>query len=210
MNQNLTDITLVVDRSGSMEAISDDAEGGINAFVTAQARRPGDAVLTLVQFDTKYDFVHRGLAISQVPKFTLVPRGATALLDAVGRAIDETGARLAAMPEADRPGLVAFVIVTDGLENSSKEFTRARVRQMIEHQQQKYQWHFTFLAANAEAFAEAEEIGISMAGAAMHSPKKMRAAYKATEEKFGRMREKARSGEQVDNAFTQEERRQMD
>ena len=81
---------------------------------------------------------------------------------------------------------------------------------MIEHQQEKYQWQFTFLAANAEAFAEAGEIGIPMAGAALHSSKKMRAAYQATEEKFGRMREMARRGERVDNAFTPEEREQMD
>lgn len=72
-----------------------------------------------------------------VPKYELVPRGMTALLDAVGRAINETGERLAKMDEADRPGLVVFVVMTDGLENSSKEFSKATIKEMIERQQQK-------------------------------------------------------------------------
>ena len=99
MNENLTDITLVMDRSGSMEARRRDAEGGVNTFIQEQAREPGEAVLTLVQFDTEYEVVHNGVAIHEVPRFTLRPRGATALLDAVGRAILETGKRLEAMPD---------------------------------------------------------------------------------------------------------------
>jgi len=82
MNTDLTDITLVVDRSGSMDQIKDDAEGGINTLITEQAKQPGDAFLTLVQFDTEYEFIHRGVPIRQVPKYRLVPRGSTALLDA--------------------------------------------------------------------------------------------------------------------------------
>jgi len=119
MNNNLTDITLVVDRSGSMEAIRADAEGGVNTFLTDQAAQPGEALVTLVQFDTHYEFVHRGVPVKQVPRYQLVPRGGTALLDAVGRAINETGERLSKMAEADRPGLVVFVVMTDGEENSS-------------------------------------------------------------------------------------------
>jgi hypothetical protein len=98
MRTDLTDITMVIDRSGSMESIRTDAEGGINTFIDSQKTEPGEALLTLVQFDTEYEFVHKGAAIGSVPKFTLVPRGSTALLDAVGRAINETGARLAAIP----------------------------------------------------------------------------------------------------------------
>ncbi len=153
MKSDLTDITLVVDRSGSMESIKSDAEGGINEFILQQASEPGEAMLTLMQFDTEYDLVHNGVKVSDVPAYTLVPRGMTALLDAVGRAINETGARLAAMPEQDRPGLVVFVIVTDGEENSSQEFTRADLRKLIEHQQSEYSWQFTFLAADQDAFA---------------------------------------------------------
>ena len=97
MRNDLTDITLVVDRSGSMESIKSDAEGGINEFIRQQASEPGEALLTLMQFDTEYDLVHNGVNVTDVSPYTLVPRGMTALLDAVGRAINETGARLAAM-----------------------------------------------------------------------------------------------------------------
>ena len=145
MRSDLTDITLVVDRSGSMEKIREDAEGGVNTFIQEQAKHPGEALLTLVQFDTEYEFVHRGMPIKQVPPYTLVPRGNTALLDAVGRAINETGERLAKMAEEDRPGLVVFVITTDGLENSSKEFSKAQIKELIERQQSAYKWQFIFL-----------------------------------------------------------------
>ncbi len=154
MRNDLTDITMVVDRSGSMASIRSDAEGGINSFVSQQQQEPGEALLTLVQFNTTYDFIHSGILIKQVPAYRLQPSGSTALLDAVGRAINETGSRLAAMEETQRPGLVVFVIVTDGQENASREFHRGQIRQMIEHQQSVYRWQFTFLAANQDAFAE--------------------------------------------------------
>ena len=209
MRSDLTDITLVVDRSGSMDAIREDAEGGVNAFIQEQAKEPGEALLTLVQFDTEYEFLTKGSSISQVSKYKLHPRGMTALLDAVGRAINETGERLAKMSERDRPSLVIFVVMTDGLENSSKEFTKDQIKEMIERQQSEYNWHFTFLGANQDAFAEAEDMGIQAAGAANYAMNKVAAAYGATISKVGRMRAQARAGETVDNAFTGEEREQM-
>ena len=209
MRTDLTDITLVVDRSGSMDAIQGDAEGGVNTFITEQAKEPGEALLTLVQFDTEYEFLHKGVPIGEVPRYELHPRGATALLDAVGRAINETGERLAAMKEQDRPGLVIFVVMTDGLENSSKEFTKAQIKEMIERQQHDYNWHFTFLGANQDAFAEAGSLGIQAAGAANYAMDKVAAAYGATMSKVARMRQQLRDGETVDNAFTEEERRRM-
>lgn len=209
MKPDLTDITLVVDRSGSMQDIRSDAEGGVNAFIETQAKEPGDALLTLVQFDTEYEFLHIGVPINEVPKYSLVPRGATALLDAVGRAINETGERIGKLAEADRPGLVVFVVTTDGLENSSQEFSKSRIKQMIEHQQEKYGWQFTFLGADQDAFAEANAMGIDAAGAANFAKNKVAAAYGATAAKVGRMRKQRREGETVVNAFTLEERKDM-
>jgi uncharacterized protein YegL len=209
MRTDLTDITLVVDRSGSMQSIKADAEGGVNAFIENQAKEPGDALLTLVQFDTEYEFLHKGVPIRKVPAYKLVPRGMTALLDAVGRAINETGERLAKMKEEDRPGLVVFVIMTDGEENSSVEFTKPQIKQMIREQQEKYNWQFTFLGADQDAFAEAGEIGIGMAAAANFSKGKVFAAYQATGAKVGRMRKQASAGETVQNWFTDDEREQM-
>ena len=112
MQEKLTDITLVVDRSGSMDAIRLDAEGGVNAFMKQQADEDGDALMTLVEFDTEYNFVERGTPIEDVGSYTLRPRGTTALLDAVGRSINETAERIEATDESDRPGLVVFVVMT--------------------------------------------------------------------------------------------------
>ena len=209
MRSDLTDITMVVDRSGSMQVIRADAEGGINAFIERQKAEPGDALLTLVQFNTSYEFVHVGVPVSQVPPFQLIPSGSTALLDAVGRAINETGKRLATMDESQRPGLVIFVIVTDGQENSSQEFTCDRIRQMIEHQQTVYSWQFTFLAANQDAFAEGAAMGISADGIAAFSPDKIAGTYGATAAKIARMRSALMAQAEVDNKFTDEERNQM-
>ncbi len=209
MRDDLTDLTLVVDRSGSMQSIRDDAEGGINALIAEQAKVPGEALLTLVQFDTEYEFIHRGVAMREVPPYRLVPRGGTALLDAVGRAINETGARLAAMPEAERPGLVIFVVSTDGQENSSREFTKAMIREMIERQQSVYSWHFTFLGADADAFADARGMGIGAAGAAQYSRSKVSAAYRGTSSKVARMRAQKASGQAVSNDFSDKEREDM-
>ena len=209
MRADFTDITFVVDRSGSMAAIRDDAEGGVNAFVAEQAKAPGEALLTLVQFDTEYEFVHKGMPIHEVGKFELHPRGSTALLDAVGRAVNETGERLANMAEADRPGLVIFVIVTDGQENSSKEFTKQQIKEMIERQQNVYSWHFTFLGANQDSFAEAGGMGIHATGVANYAADKVLAACLATGDKVLRMRRQSSSGDTVANSFTEEERKRM-
>jgi Mg-chelatase subunit ChlD len=209
MRPDLVDITLVVDRSGSMESIQSDAEGGVNAFLAEQANQPGQTVLTLVQFDTEYEFVHRGVPLKRAPRYKLVPRGGTALLDAVGRAINGTGERLAKIPEKDRPGLVIFVVVTDGEENSSKEFSLAKVKEMIEHQQSVYKWQFTFLSADANAFAEAGGMGIAAAGVAQWSRGKARAAYAAASDKVARMRKQVAAMAPVDNRFTEEEIKRM-
>jgi uncharacterized protein YegL len=210
MRKDLTEIVLVVDRSGSMASIRTDAEGGINTFIEQQQKEPGHANFTLVQFDTMYEFVHSGVPIRQVPHFTLEPRGSTALLDAVGRTINETGSRLAKMNEADRPGLVVFLIVTDGEENSSREFTREQIRKMIEHQQSVYNWQFTFLAANQDAFAEAGAMGIHQDGAANYSMKKVAAAHAAAGSKVSRQRAALQMDEAIDNRFTAEERKSME
>jgi hypothetical protein len=209
MRSDLSDITLVVDRSGSMQSIRSDAEGGVNAFIEGQAKQPGEALLTLVQFDTEYEFIHKGVLVSLAGPYSLVPRGGTALLDAVGRAINETGQRLAAMAEQDRPGLVVFVVMTDGEENSSKEFSKSNIKEMIQLQQERYGWHFTFLGADQDAFAEAQELGMAASGAANFSRNKVAAAYRATSAKVARMRRQTVDNMPVANEFTIEERDEM-
>jgi hypothetical protein len=163
MNENLTDISIVLDRSGSMSVVKTDTIGGFNDFLKAQKACPGEAVLTLAQFDDKYDIVHNGINIQDVPELndeTFVPRGWTALLDAIGRTINATGARISALPEDARPSKVIFVILTDGQENSSKELTREEVMKMIKHQTKTYKWDFVFLGANQDAIQAGVRMGI--------------------------------------------------
>ncbi len=210
MNKFLTDITLVVDRSGSMHSIQEDAQGGVNSFIQQQAdQQDGQANLTLYEFDNHYEKVIDNVPVQNVEPYCLAPRGSTALLDAVGQAIVETGQRLATMPEQDRPGLVVFVVLTDGHENASREFSLQRVREMIEHQQDQYNWQFTFLGADASAFDEANQMGMKAGSAAQFSKRKVSAAYFHTSNKVNRMRKQAMRGEQVSNNYTVAEHQDM-
>jgi uncharacterized protein YegL len=164
MKQDLTEIGIVLDRSGSMDSMAKEAIGGINAFLESQAKLPGEARLTLVLFDHEYLEVHAGRPIKEVPFLdaqTYVPRGTTALLDAIGRTVKTIGERLDKTPEENRPGKVIIAILTDGLENASKEFKSKAIRNMIKHQQEKYSWEFIYLAANQDAIAVGESFGIA-------------------------------------------------
>jgi hypothetical protein len=158
------DITVILDRSGSMESIASDVVGGFNRFVTDQRGQPGECRLTLVQFDHEYQVVYAGRLIAEAPLLTpdtFKPRGTTALLDAIGRTIEATGDRLRALPEADRPDRVLLVVTTDGLENASTDYTRARVFEMISTHRDVYRWKFLFMAANQDAIQEGGQIGIA-------------------------------------------------
>lgn len=210
MNKNLTDITLVIDRSGSMLDCKREAENGVNHFVEDQKNQDGECLFSLVQFDTEYEFVHNGVDIQKVGKFALVPRGMTALLDAVGRAINETGERLSKMDEAKRPGLVIFVIVTDGHENSSHEFKRDQIKKMIERQQKDYNWQFTFLGANQDAFAEAQGMGIPATAASNYAPEKTTEGLIGASLAVGRARTARSAGAPVSMSYTTEERKSME
>ena len=162
--KHAADITVILDRSGSMASIASDVVGGFNAFVADQCGQPGECRLTLVQFDHEYQVVYAGRPITEAPLLasdTYQPRGTTALLDAIGRTIESTGDRLRALPEVDRPDRVLLVITTDGLENASTDYTRERVFNMISTQRDAYGWKFQFMAANQDAIQEGGHIGIA-------------------------------------------------
>lgn len=163
MNNNLTEVVFILDRSGSMQSLVPDTIGGFNAFVKQQKKESGEAKLTTVLFDDKYEMLHDQLNIHEVPELTTreyTARGMTAMLDAIGRTINSVGERLARTDENDRPGKVVFVITTDGQENASKEFSKAQIKEMIEHQQHEYNWKFLFLGANIDSVSEAGSLGI--------------------------------------------------
>lgn len=161
MKQDLTQITIVLDRSGSMAAVRDATISGFNEFVEGQKKAPGEANLTLIQFDSEdaYEVVF-DKAIADIPKLTeltYVPRGGTPLHDALGRTITSLGAKLKRMSETERPAKVVVVVMTDGLENSSLEYKAPQIAEMIKHQRETYKWEFLFIipAANAVLFAHA-------------------------------------------------------
>ena len=188
-----TDITVVLDRSGSMASIAGDVIGGLNTFIQAQAQVEGEACFTLVQFDNEYEVVHAHVPVQDVPPLTdqtYVPRGSTALLDAIGRTIVATGARLAMMAEADRPQVVIFAVQTDGLENASHEFSRQQVFDMIRHQEANYAWQFVFLAADQDAIAEGDKMGFAAASALDYDKDSggVRALYSAVASKVSDVR----------------------
>lgn len=145
-----THITLVVDRSGSMVSVAQEAESGINALLKAQYALPGLLTVTLVEFDSEIETVTR-MAKEPVP-YVLEPRGMTRLLDAVGGELAATQADIKALPKARRPDRIMFVVATDGDENSSSEHTLEDVRRTVQARRTKQNWMFQFIGAGDSAW----------------------------------------------------------
>lgn len=158
-DSNLTLIAVLLDRSGSMQAIRSDTEGGFDAYIDQQRGLPRRIEVTLAQFDTEYELVYADRPIAEVPSLTLQPRGMTALYDALGRLVTDVGSELSARPEPQRPGTVIVVVLTDGHENSSKEWSHDAVKALITQQQDSYGWNFLFLGANMDAVAIGSAMG---------------------------------------------------
>ncbi len=158
MNPNLTEIAYILDRSGSMQCMQEPAVAAFNDFIKIQLDVPGDARLTLVQFDDAYEVPIAATPIQEVPQLTAAtytPRGRTALLDAIGRTVIETDRRITALPEAEKPGKVILTIFTDGQENASREYTATHISDLIRLYRDTKGWEFLFLAANQDAIANA-------------------------------------------------------
>ena len=160
-NPDVSLIAALLDRSGSMESIADDTRGGFDAYIAAERRQPGTTLVTLAQFDDRYDVVYQNRPISDVPALTLEPRGRTALLDAIGRFVTEVGSALADLPEKDRPGDVTVLVMTDGHENASAEWTKDAVQKLVSQQETVYGWDFVFLGANMDAIDVGTSLGFA-------------------------------------------------
>ncbi len=164
MKKNLTELVFILDRSGSMGGLESDTIGGFNGMIEKQKKQKGEANVTTVLFDDKYELLHDRFPIAAVKPLTgrdYYVRGCTALLDAVGKTIQKMASIQRNLPEEMRAEKVIFVITTDGLENASREYGYTQIRQMIEREKEKYGWEFLFLGANMDAVAEARRFGIN-------------------------------------------------
>jgi len=163
MQKELTELVFILDKSGSMSGLEDDTIGGFNAMLAKQQKEAGQAIITTVLFDDKYELLHDRLNINGVNPITdkeYCIGGSTALLDAVGKTIHKIGNAQKYTSEDQRAGKVVFEITTDGMENASHEYSYDKIKQMIEHQKARYDWEFIFLGANIDAVSTAAKFGI--------------------------------------------------
>ncbi|MGX8773519.1 MAG: vWA domain-containing protein [Bacillota bacterium] len=163
MKKGMTEMVFVIDRSGSMSGLESDTIGGFNSTIKKQKEEEGEATVTTVLFDNRYEVLHDRFDIKQIGEMTeneYYTRGTTALLDALGRSIKKTINVQRNLPEDERAENVIFVVITDGYENASREFSYSDIKRLIETEQEKYGWDFLFLGANIDVAAESERLGI--------------------------------------------------
>lgn len=164
MKKGLTELVFILDRSGSMAGLESDTIGGFNSVMTKQKLEDGKANVTTVLFDDKYELLHDRYNLQKVDKITdkeYFVRGTTALLDAIGKTIHKMGNTQKYASEEERAEKVLFVIITDGMENASGEYSYDKIKKMIARQTEKYGWEFIFLGANIDAVETASRFGIA-------------------------------------------------
>ena len=193
-------IVCILDRSGSMRHLVGDTIGGYNSFLDKQRQEKGSAEVTTVLFDDKYEKLVDAKDIKKVPELTdkeYYARGMTALLDAVGRTVTDTFGRMNHDGICPAKRRVLFLIMTDGKENHSREYTKADVKAMIEKATQEYKWNFIFMGANMDSVSEAASIGISADHAVnfAHDSAGVRQSFARMSEAATEMRESGTVGE---------------
>ncbi len=164
MAKNKAELVFIVDRSGSMQSIASDMQGAIKSVLSDQKKQyEGDIDVTFVRFDSEYEEVFSGKSIKDISDSDLEinPRGMTALLDAMGKTINTFERRFSETDEKDRPDKVLFLIITDGGENASREYSRDKVFGIIKTVERDHNWGFTFIGANQDAISEGSSIGVS-------------------------------------------------
>lgn len=201
-NTPMTDINVVLDRSGSMASIWGDTIGGFNTFLEQQAALPDPAIISLYQFDNEYQIDYEHKPIREAPKLTrvtYVPRGSTALLDAIGRTVQAVTAR-------DSKKIV-IVIITDGHENSSREFDSAQIKALTK-EKEALGWQFVYLGANQDAFDVGQGLGIS--GVNTMSVAANAAGTQSMYSSISKNLADFRSGSKVDMSFTNEDKQKQE
>jgi hypothetical protein len=164
MKKGYTDITFILDRSGSMGDMVDEVINGFNSFISEQNDGVDECRVSLIQFDDRYEVNYVGINVDSVTKLdnkTYIPRGFTALYDAIGKTMISMGERFVKLDESERPDKVILIIMTDGAENSSKEYNAESIKTLIEKQKTDYSWEIVFMGTNQDAVLTATSIGIS-------------------------------------------------
>lgn len=215
--KNSTYLQFIIDRSGSMHGKETDVIGGYNNFVEEQKKDRSECRVGMVQFNDGLIESFSDVALPFVGPLThhaYSTSGGTALLDAMGTTIQRLGARLAALPESERPRNVVIITMTDGEENRSREYSIARIRDMIRHQTEKYNWTFVFIGADIDAFTIGQGLGIALQNVAkgQNTSKGIHAYYSATSHAVLRSRGAAAKGEMLraQAFFTDDEKKQIE
>ena len=166
-----TELVFILDRSGSMAGLEADTVGGFNAMIEQQRQTPGKVLVSTVLFSNTSHVLHDRVPLEKIEPMTrqqYTVNGCTALMDAIGRAVSHIGnVHKYARPE-DVPERTLFVITTDGMENASREYGSARVKEMIRRREEEDGWEFLFVAANIDAVETAANIGIRADHAAQY------------------------------------------
>jgi hypothetical protein len=163
MKKDVTELVFILDKSGSMAGLEGDTIGGYNSILKKQQGGDGEAIVTTVLFNHEYELLHDRInikGITPISEKDYEVGGTTALLDAIGFAIQKIGNVQKKTIEEQRAEKVLFVITTDGMENASREFTASKIKKMIQHQKEQYGWEFMFLGANIDALSTAAKFGI--------------------------------------------------
>ena len=198
-----TELVVILDRSGSMVNLTDDTIGGYNSFIEEQKKVPGRATLTTVLFDDLYEVLHDGVDLATVKPITnkeYFARGSTALLDAMGKAINTVNSRIQLYSEGNKPNKVIVMVTTDGFENSSQEFTKESLKQLVDRKTNDDGWEFIFIGANIDSFDVAKSIGISMAANYTPTPDGVTSVYAA----MSNTTSDIRSGRKVSDTWSEE------
>lgn len=164
MKKGLTELVFILDKSGSMSGLEADTIGGYNSMLKKQQSIEDECHITTVLFDNYYELLHDRIdikAVSLITEKEYQVGGSTALLDAIGNTIHKIGNAQKHTAENYRAEKVMFVIITDGEENSSREYSAEKVKAQIERQKTKFGWEFIFLGANIDAVQTARRFGIA-------------------------------------------------
>ena len=168
MKENFIHVVFVVDESGSMMSSREDVIGGFKRVIDEQkAVKEGTCSVSLYKFADKVTEVYRGKDVNDVKYLdeeTYSPGGMTAMNDGIGVAIDSIGEWLNSMKESEKPEKNLIVIMTDGMENASKEYSGERIREMIKHQEEKYNWSFMYLGTDITDAQAAVDLGFKTRG----------------------------------------------